>query len=75
MTAMASIRRRTRRQRGLSLLFALMALVVIGLASVAVVRSVDTSSLVIGNLCFKQDATAASAQMTEQALTWLQANA
>lgn len=75
MTAMASIRRRTRRQRGLSLLFALMALVVIGLASVAVVRSVDTSSLVIGNLGFKQDATAASAQMTEQALTWLQANA
>lgn len=75
MTGMASTRRSGRRQRGLSLLFALMALVVIGLASVALVRSVDTSSLVIGNLGFKQDATAASGQMTERALTWLQANA
>lgn len=75
MAGMALTRRSTRRQRGLSLLFALMAMVVIALASVALVRSVDTSSLVIGNLGFKQDATAASGQMTEQALTWLQANA
>ncbi len=75
MAGMAVIRRVGRRQRGLSLLFALMAMVVIALASVALVRSVDTSSLVIGNLGFKQDATAASGQMTEQALVWLQNNA
>lgn len=58
-------------QRGISLLFALMALVVISLAAVALVRSVDTSSLVIGNLGFKQDATAAASQAAEQAVTYL----
>lgn len=66
---------RARAQRGLSLLFALMALVVISLASVALVRSVDTASLVIGNLGFKQDATATAGRATELALNWLRANA
>lgn len=58
-------------QRGVSLLFALMALVVISLAAVALVRSVDTSSLVIGNLGFKQDATTAASQAAEQAVAYL----
>lgn len=58
-------------QRGMSLLFALMALVVISLASVALVRSVDTSALVIGNLGFKQDANAAAAPAAEQAIKFL----
>lgn len=62
-------------QRGISLLFALMALVVISLAAVALVRSVDTGSLVIGNLGFKQDATAAASQAAEQAITYLNNNA
>lgn len=62
-------------QRGISLLFALMALVVISLAAVALVRSVDTSSLVIGNLGFKQDATSAASQAAEQAVAYLNANA
>ena len=60
-------------QRGISLVFALMALVVISLAAVALVRSVDTSSLVIGNLGFKQDATAAASQAAEQAIAYLNA--
>ncbi len=60
-------------QRGISLLFALMALVVISLAAVALVRSVDTSSLVIGNLGFKQDATAAASQAAEQAVAYINA--
>lgn len=64
-----------RRQRGVSLIFALMALVVISLAAVALVRSVDTSSLVIGNLGFKQDATSAAAQAAEQAIAYLNTNA
>lgn len=63
------------KQRGLSLLFALMALVVLTLAAVALVRSVDTGSLVIGNLGFKQDATSAAGQAAEQAVAWLTANA
>lgn len=62
-------------QRGISLLFALMALVVISLAAVALVRSVDTSSLVIGNLGFKQDATTAASQAAEQAVAYLSAAA
>lgn len=62
------------RHRGVSLLFALLALVVISLAAVSLVRSVDTSALVIGNLGFKQDATAAAGQAAEQAIGWLAAN-
>jgi len=63
------------RQRGISLIFALMALAVISLAAVALVRSVDTSSLVIGNLGFKQDATSAASQAAESAVAYLTANA
>ncbi|MGH6645832.1 pilus assembly PilX family protein [Aquabacterium sp.] len=59
------------RQRGLSLLFALMSLVALSLASLALVRSVDTSSMVLGNLGFKQDATAIADQATRNAITWL----
>lgn len=63
-----------RRMRGMSLLFALIALVVLSLAAMALVRSVDTGALVIGNLGFKQDATTSSDQGAEQAITWLSAN-
>ncbi len=41
-------------QRGLVLFVALIALVVMSLASVALIRSVDTSSQITGNLAFKQ---------------------
>ena len=70
-----SARTSRRGQRGISLLFALMALVVISLAAVALVRSVDTSALVIGNLGFKQDATSAASQAAERAVAFLTANA
>lgn len=62
------------RERGASLLFSLMALIVMSLAAVAVARSVGSGVLIIGNLGFKQDATAASAAGTDQAITWLQGN-
>jgi Tfp pilus assembly protein PilX len=62
-----------RRERGVSLLFALIALVALALASVALVRSVDTGALVIGNLGFKQDATATADQVANQAMDWLAA--
>lgn len=62
------------RQRGISLLFALMALVVIGFAAVALTRSVDTGTLIMGNLSFKNDTLVASSAGAEQAVTWLQAN-
>ncbi len=61
------------RQRGMSLLFALIALAIVSLAAVALVRAVDTGSLIVGNLGFKQDATMAASQGAEAAITWLQA--
>ena len=67
--------RATRRaQRGMSMLFALMALVILGLGAVALTRSVDTGTLIMGNLGFKQDTLAASSSGAEQAIAWLQAN-
>jgi type IV pilus assembly protein PilX len=60
-----------RLQRGVSLLFALLALAAMSLAAVALVRSVDSGSLVIGNLAFKQDTTRAADVATERARTWL----
>lgn len=65
---------RRARQRGMTLLFSLLALAALSLASVALIRSVETGSLVIGNLGFKQDATAAASQGAESAITWLRAN-
>jgi type IV pilus assembly protein PilX len=62
-------------QRGVSLLFALLALVALSLATLALVRSVDTGALVLGNIGFKQDATVAGDQATREAVAWLKANA
>ena len=62
------------RQRGMSLLFALLALAALSLAAVGLIRSVETGSLVMGNIGFKQDATAAASQGAESAITWLRAN-
>ncbi|MGJ7509499.1 pilus assembly PilX family protein [Variovorax sp. GT1P44] len=63
-----------RAQRGVSLLFALLALVALSLATLALVRSVDTSALLLGNLGFKQDATSAADQAARQAINWLTLN-
>jgi type IV pilus assembly protein PilX len=60
-------------QRGASLLFVLMALVVLGLAGVALSRSIDTGTLILGNLGFRQDALMASNTGSELAIAWLQA--
>lgn len=66
--------RRALAQRGVSLIFALLTLAVMSLAAVVLVRSVDTGTQVLGNLGFKQDATAASDRATEAAIAWLQTN-
>ena len=62
------------RQRGVTLLMALIAVVALSLAGLALVRSIDTGSLVLGNIGFKQDATASADQATQQAVTWLTLN-
>ncbi|HEV7453744.1 MAG TPA: hypothetical protein VGO07_00625 [Candidatus Saccharimonadales bacterium] len=64
-----------RRQRGVVLFIALIALVTIMLAAVALMRSVDTTTVISGNLAFKQAATASADGGLESALTWLKTTA
>ena len=59
------------RQRGVSLLFALLALGAMLLAAVALVRSVDSGALVLGNLGFKQEATQSADRAAEVARGWI----
>lgn len=77
MNRLSNLRRTAPRgsQRGISLLFSLMALVILGFGAVALTRSVDTGTLILGNLAFKQDTITSSSRGTEEALTWLAANA
>jgi len=56
------------------LMIALIVLVAMTLAGLAIIRSVDTTNLIAGNLAFKQSALNASDNGIEQALVWLNAN-
>lgn len=58
-------------QGGVVLFLALIALVAMSLAAVALIRSVDTSTLIIGNLAFKQSATNSGDSGPEGAILWL----
>jgi Tfp pilus assembly protein PilX len=60
-----------KQQRGVVLFLALIALVVMSLAAVALIRSVDTSTLIAGNLAFKQSATTSADAGIEAAITLL----
>ncbi len=64
---------RMKKQRGVALFFALISMLAIMLAAVALVRSVDTSTIISGNLAFQQAATASADSGTEAAITWLAA--
>ena len=59
------------RQTGASLIFALLTLLVLSLATLALVRSVDTGALLLGNVSFKQDATVSGDQAVRTAFLWL----
>lgn len=72
-TGASAVPGRPQRERGAALLFSLLALVALTLAAVALVRTVDTGTLVIGNLGFKLDATSATERAAEQAIAWLNA--
>ena len=61
-------------QTGIVLMMALIVLVAMTLAGIALVRSVDTSNIIAGNLAFQQAATSAADSGSEAAVTWLQAN-
>ncbi|CAN1505557.1 hypothetical protein MCEKH45_00635 [Methylophilaceae bacterium] len=59
------------KQRGVVLFLALIALVALSLAAVALIRSVDTSTLIAGNIAFKQSATNSADAGVESAIAWL----
>ena len=59
------------KQRGVVLFFALIALVAMSLAAVALIRSVDTSTLIAGNLAFKQATKNSAEAGVEAAIAWL----
>jgi len=61
------------RQRGASLIFAIITLAIMSLAGVALVRSADIGALILGNIGFKQDATSISGTVTAEALAALDA--
>lgn len=62
------------RQRGVILMISMIVLVALTLAGIALVRSVDTSNIIAGNLAFQQAAVNAGDVGTETAVTWLQNN-
>jgi type IV pilus assembly protein PilX len=61
-------------QQGVTLIFALVTLAVLMLATLALVRSVDSGSMLMANIGYKQDATASGDQATLDALAWLNSN-
>jgi Tfp pilus assembly protein PilX len=63
-----------RAQRGVVLIIALVVLVAMTLAAIALVRSVDTSNLIAGNMAFQQAATHSADLGMETAISWLDAN-
>ena len=56
------------RERGIVVFVALIAMVLLSLAAVAIMRSVHTNTLVVGNLAFRQAATALSTAAVEKAV-------
>jgi type IV pilus assembly protein PilX len=62
-------------QSGVVLFVTLIALVVMSLAAAALIRSVDTNTLITGNLSFKQSAVVSSDRGLEAALAWVQVTA
>lgn len=62
------------RQQGVVLLITLITLVAMTLAAIALVRSVDTSNLIAGNLSFQQSTTHSGDVGIETAVSWIESN-
>ena len=62
------------RQKGVVLMVALIVLVALTLAGIALMRSVDTSTMIAGNLAFQQAATNSGDTGIEYAVSWLETN-
>ncbi|QJR16416.1 pilus assembly PilX family protein [Usitatibacter palustris] len=63
-----------RRQKGVVLLISLIVLVAMTMAGVALMRSVDTATVVAGNVAFKEAAVQVADRGTQEAVRWLVAN-
>lgn len=59
-------------QRGVVLLLTLIVLVVLTLGAISLMRSVDTTNAISGNLAFRQSSVFSGAKATEQAIDWLE---
>jgi type IV pilus assembly protein PilX len=62
-------------QGGVVLFMALIVLVLMTLGTIAMMRSVDTTNVIAGNLAFKQAAAQSGDAGVEAAINWLQTNA
>ncbi|WP_292935272.1 hypothetical protein [Noviherbaspirillum sp.] len=74
LRAWSGVPRAMRLQRGVVLIVALIVLIAMTLASIAMVRSVDTSTIIAGNLAFKESGAAAGDVAIDTAIIWLAAN-
>jgi type IV pilus assembly protein PilX len=73
--AFASLRRaRAHHQRGVVLVIALIVLVAMSLGGIAILRSVDTATLIAGNIAFKQRTIAGADFGVESAIKWISDN-
>ena len=61
------------RQRGMALVVTLIMLVIMTLGAIAMVRSMDTTTLIAGNLGFRQSATYSGDVGVEAAMAWQRA--
>jgi Tfp pilus assembly protein PilX len=69
-----SLRRPARRQQGVMLFIALIVLVALTMAGISMMRSVDTATIVAGNIGFRQSAVNAADQGIRDAHGWMTAN-
>lgn len=60
-----------RMQRGIALPIVLVALLLMSIAAVGLIRTVDTGTLIVGNIAFKQAATAATDRGAERAIAYI----
>lgn len=63
--------RARRRERGVVIFISLIVLVAMTLAGIALVRSIDTATIIAGNLAFKQTTTQSADAGTESGITWI----
>jgi type IV pilus assembly protein PilX len=62
------------RQSGVVLLITLIVLVAMTLTAIAMVRSMDTTNIIAGNMAFQQSATQSGETGIEAAIVWLETN-